>query len=169
MRFVSLDILVTGVLAFECALSSLTSVCESACDLTPNRLPTVTLVGHTINSSIQCVAMRGLGSDLDAVRAPDPTPNNKQEANQPLALENIERQRLQCRQNAQLVSAQRAQERDNESQDDSQGYKRISVETFELDAKTLAANQSKISLKGAYHPTETSRGFCPRNSMRSEP
>ena len=41
-----------------------TSSCESACDLTPNRLPTVTLVGHTINSSIQCVAMRGLGSDL---------------------------------------------------------------------------------------------------------
>ena len=52
------------------------SKCESACDLTPNRLPTVTLVGHTINSSIQCVAMRGLGSDLDADRAPDPTPNN---------------------------------------------------------------------------------------------
>ncbi len=36
--------------------------CESACDLTPNRLPTVTLVGRTINSSIQCVAMHGLGS-----------------------------------------------------------------------------------------------------------
>lgn len=35
-------------------------------------------------------------------------------------------------------------------QDESQGYKRISVETFELDAKALAANQSKISLKGAY-------------------
>jgi hypothetical protein len=51
--------------------------CESACDLTPrNRLPTATLIGHTINSSIQCVAMRGLGSDLDADRAPDPTPNN---------------------------------------------------------------------------------------------
>jgi hypothetical protein len=50
--------------------------CESACDLTPHRLPTVTLVGHTINSSIQCVAMRGLGSDLDADRAPGPTPNN---------------------------------------------------------------------------------------------
>jgi hypothetical protein len=46
--------------------------CESACDLTPHRLPTVTLVGHTINSSIQCVAMRGLGSDLDADRAPGP-------------------------------------------------------------------------------------------------
>src|ERR1700723_1141589 len=51
-------------------------ICESACDLTPNRLPTVTLVGHTINSSIQCVAMRGVDSDLDADRAPDPTPNN---------------------------------------------------------------------------------------------
>jgi hypothetical protein len=50
--------------------------CESACDLTPNRLPTLTLVGHTINSSIQCVAMRGLGSDSDADRAPDLMPNN---------------------------------------------------------------------------------------------
>ena len=70
--------------------------------------------------------------------------------NQPVALENIERQRLQCRQTAQSVAAQRAQERDNELQDESQGYKRISVETFELDAKTLAANQSKISLKGVY-------------------
>jgi hypothetical protein len=52
--------------------------CESASDLTPDRLPTVTLVGHTINSSIQCFAMRGLGSDLDADRSPGPTPNNIQ-------------------------------------------------------------------------------------------
>jgi hypothetical protein len=74
----------------------------------------------------------------------------QEEANQPQALQNIETQRLQCRQNAELVSAQRAQERDNERQDESQGYKRISVETFELDAKTLAANQSKVALKGAY-------------------
>jgi surface-adhesin protein E len=74
----------------------------------------------------------------------------QEEGNQPAALENIERQRLQCRQNAQSVAAQRAQERDNELQDESQGYKRISVETFELDAKSLAANQSKISLKGVY-------------------
>jgi glycerol-3-phosphate cytidylyltransferase len=50
--------------------------CESAYDLTPKRLPTVTLVGRPINSSIQCVAVRGLGSDLDANRASDPTPNN---------------------------------------------------------------------------------------------
>src|SRR6202035_1496153 len=56
------------------------SGCESAFDWTPNRLPIVTLVGHTINSSIQCVAMRGLGADLDADRAPDPTPNNSQSA-----------------------------------------------------------------------------------------
>jgi hypothetical protein len=40
--------------------------CESAHDLTPKRLPTVTLVGRPINSPIQCVAGRGLGSDLDA-------------------------------------------------------------------------------------------------------
>ena len=73
----------------------------------------------------------------------------QEEENQPVALENIERQRLQCRQNAQLVSAQRAQERDNELQDESQGYKRISVETFELDAKSLATNQSKISPEGS--------------------
>jgi hypothetical protein len=74
----------------------------------------------------------------------------QEEANQPQALQNIETQRLQCRQNAQLVSAQRAQERDNERQDESQGYKRISVEAFELDARTLAANQGRVSLKGAY-------------------
>jgi len=74
----------------------------------------------------------------------------QEEANQPQALQNIEAQRLQCRQNAQMASAQRAQERDNEQQDDAQGYKRISVETFELDARTLAANQSRVSLKGAY-------------------
>lgn len=74
----------------------------------------------------------------------------QEEENQPVALANIEGQRLQCRQNAQSVAAQRARERDNEFQDESQGYKRISVETFELDAKTLAANQSKISLKGVY-------------------
>jgi hypothetical protein len=74
----------------------------------------------------------------------------QEEENQPVALANIEGQRLQCRQNAQSVAAQRAQERDNELQDESQGYKRISVETFELDAKTLTANQSKISLKGVY-------------------
>ena len=36
----------------------------------------MTPVGHTINSSIQCVAMRGLWSDLDADRASDPTPND---------------------------------------------------------------------------------------------
>jgi hypothetical protein len=47
-------------------------MCESACDLTPNRLPTLTLVGHTINSSIQCVAMRGLGFDLDAFERQTP-------------------------------------------------------------------------------------------------
>jgi hypothetical protein len=29
----------------------------------PNRPPTVTLVGRPINSSTQCVAVRGLGSD----------------------------------------------------------------------------------------------------------
>jgi surface-adhesin protein E len=80
----------------------------------------------------------------------------QEEENQPVALANIEGQRLQCRQNAQSVAAQRAQERDNELQDESQGYKRISVETFELDAKTLTANQSKISLKGVYWPCELS-------------
>jgi hypothetical protein len=50
--------------------------CETARDLTPNRLPTVTLVGRTINSSIQCVAVRRLGSDLDADRTSDTEPNN---------------------------------------------------------------------------------------------
>jgi hypothetical protein len=50
--------------------------CESAYDLTPSRLPTVTLVRRPINSSTQCVAVRGLGSDLHADRASDPAPNN---------------------------------------------------------------------------------------------
>ncbi len=40
--------------------------------------PNVTLVGRPINSSIQCVAARRLGSDVDADRASDPTPNNIQ-------------------------------------------------------------------------------------------
>jgi hypothetical protein len=52
--------------------------CESACTLTPNRLPIVTLVGRPINPSMQCVAGRVLGSDLNADRASDPTPNNRQ-------------------------------------------------------------------------------------------
>jgi hypothetical protein len=62
-----------GTLALRVARSL---YCESAYELTPNRLPTVTLVGRPINSSTQCVAVRGPGSDSDADRASDPTPNN---------------------------------------------------------------------------------------------
>jgi hypothetical protein len=50
--------------------------CETARDLTPNRLPTVTLVGLTISRLIQCVTARGMGSNFDADRTSDPTPNN---------------------------------------------------------------------------------------------
>jgi hypothetical protein len=51
-------------------------VCETARDLSPNRLPTMTLVGRTTSSLMQCVTARGMGSDLNADRTSDPTPNN---------------------------------------------------------------------------------------------
>jgi hypothetical protein len=60
----------------EQAIGVVLSGCESAYHLIPNRLPTVTLVRCPINSSTQCVAVRGLGSDLHADRASDPRPNN---------------------------------------------------------------------------------------------
>ena len=47
--------------------------------IAPNRLPTVTLVRRPINSSIQCVAGRELGSGVDADYASDPAPNNTNE------------------------------------------------------------------------------------------
>ena len=59
------------------------AMCESAYDLPPNRLPTVTLIGRPISSSTQCVAVGGLGSDSDADQASDPTPNNTQTILQP--------------------------------------------------------------------------------------
>src|ERR1700733_13698592 len=50
--------------------------CETAPDFTPKRRPTVTLVGLTISRLIQCVTARGMGSNFDADRTSDPTPNN---------------------------------------------------------------------------------------------
>ncbi len=49
--------------------------------MTSNKMRTYDEPRHVmcpISSSIQCVAVRGLGSDLDADRASDPTPNNSQ-------------------------------------------------------------------------------------------
>jgi hypothetical protein len=59
--------------------------CETARDLTPNRLPTVTLVGLTISRLIQCVTARGMGSNFDADRTSDPTPNNMHKLHEPRA------------------------------------------------------------------------------------
>ena len=47
-------------------------VCEAARDLCPNRLPTVTLVGRTTSSLMQCVTARGMGSDLAPIERHTP-------------------------------------------------------------------------------------------------
>ena len=51
-----------------------------------------------------------------------------------------------------LDCSHRAQELRDQTSDESHGYKRMSLETFVLDAKALTANQSKLSVKGVYVP-----------------
>jgi hypothetical protein len=76
----------------------------------------------------------------------------QQEANQPLLLEQVERQRQQCRKNVIAAATRRTQELMDQKADDARGYKKISFETFALDAKALAASESRISIAGAYVP-----------------
>jgi hypothetical protein len=83
----------------------------------------------------------------------------QEEANQPRLLEQIELKRQQCRRNVVAAATQRAQELMAQKSDDARGYKRISFETFALDAKTLAASQGRISMKGAYLPDGNSEWF----------
>jgi hypothetical protein len=87
-----------------------------------------------------------LMNDLDARR--------RQEADQPRLLAEIERQRRQCQQQAEGAAKRREQEIANQRRDSERGYRRISLETFLLDGRDLAARAAKVSLKGAYFPEE---------------
>jgi hypothetical protein len=62
----------------------------------------------------------------------------------------IEQQRQQCRRSVETATAQRAQEARNVERDRGQGYPRISVESFVLDGRELAAREAKVSLIGSY-------------------
>jgi hypothetical protein len=76
----------------------------------------------------------------------------QREANQPRVLEHIELKRQQCRRDVVAAAARRAQEVMDQKSDLARGYKPISFETFALDAKSLAAVQARITMKGAYLP-----------------
>jgi len=62
----------------------------------------------------------------------------------------IEQQRQQCHRYAEATAAQRAQGARNQERDRERGYEPISVETFVLDSKELAAKAAKVSVSGAY-------------------
>ena len=76
----------------------------------------------------------------------------QEEANQPQLLNQIELERRQCRQNVVAEAARRAQETIDQRSDNTRGYKTISFDTFALDAKSLAAAEARISMRGAYVP-----------------
>ena len=88
----------------------------------------------------------------------------QQEANQPLLLEQIEQQRQQCRKNVVAAATRRAQEVLDQNADEAKGYKRISIEAFMLDAKSLAASQARVSLVGAYVPDGNFEWFFARQT-----
>lgn len=71
---------------------------------------------------------------------------------QPRLLEQIELKRQQCRQNVLVAAARKAQEVIDRKSDAARGYKAISFETFALDAKSLAATQARVSMRGSYLP-----------------
>jgi len=85
-------------------------------------------------------------NDLDTRR--------RQQADQPRLLAEIERQRQQCQQQAETAAKRREQEMVNQRRDNQRGYRRISLETFLLDSRDLAARAAKVSLQGAYFPEE---------------
>jgi uncharacterized protein YecT (DUF1311 family) len=74
----------------------------------------------------------------------------QQEADQPRLLAAIEQQRQQCRTNAEAAATQRMREAQNQERDRDRGYQRVSVDSFALDGRDLAAREAKVSLSGAY-------------------
>jgi hypothetical protein len=76
----------------------------------------------------------------------------QEEANQPQLLNQIELRRQQCRANVVAAAARKSQEVLGQRADVARGYKLISFETFALDGKSMAAAQTRISMKGAYVP-----------------
>jgi len=76
----------------------------------------------------------------------------QEEANRAQLLNRIELNRQQCRANVVALAARRSQEVLDQKADAARGYKQISFETFALDAKSMAAAQSRVSMKGSYVP-----------------
>jgi hypothetical protein len=74
----------------------------------------------------------------------------EREAAQRSKLAEIEQDRQQCHRQAEAAARQREQQARDEEYDRTHGYRHISVETFVLDGKDLAARAAKVSLSGAY-------------------
>ena len=80
----------------------------------------------------------------------------QQEAEQPRLLAEIEQQRQQCRLAAETAAVQRVQEARRQEQEHHEGYQHISVETFTLDGRELAAKAAKVSISGMYLGSDSS-------------
>jgi hypothetical protein len=72
------------------------------------------------------------------------------EEDQPRRLALVEQQHQQCRQAAEATAVRRVNEARNQDRDRERGYRPISIETFVLDGKDMAAHSAKVSLRGAY-------------------
>jgi uncharacterized protein YecT (DUF1311 family) len=76
----------------------------------------------------------------------------QEQGSRPSRLAAIEQQREQCRQSAVAAATQRATQRTeearNQEREQALGYQHISLETFLLDGKDLAAREAKVSLSG---------------------
>lgn len=84
----------------------------------------------------------------------------------PRRMADIERQRENCYQSAENLMRQREQAQYDQSRDEARGYRRISFETFVLNAKSMARENGKVSLKGVYIPTGDSGVlFAHRNDV----
>jgi DNA-directed RNA polymerase subunit N (RpoN/RPB10) len=76
----------------------------------------------------------------------------QEEENQPRILEQIELKRQQCRREIVAAASYRAQEALDQKTDAARGYRPITFEAFALDAKSWAATQKRVSVRGAYLP-----------------
>lgn len=76
----------------------------------------------------------------------------QEEENQPRILEQIELKRQQCRRDVVAAVTYRAQEALDQKADAARGYRPITVEAFALDAKSWAAAETRVSVRGAYLP-----------------